>query len=67
MVIIKTFDSVQLKPLVPPDGSSLEEQMNTFLATLDAKNVLDVLKESGSVGKYGLNTTHFGTIIYRTA
>jgi hypothetical protein len=65
MIKTKTFASALLSPLVVPDGSSLEELVNAFLATLDPKDVLDVLKESTSTGKYGLTTTHFGTVIYR--
>jgi hypothetical protein len=66
MIKTKTFQSSLLSPLSPtPDGSSLEELVNAFLATLDPKDVLDVLKESTSTGKYGLTTSHFGTVVYR--
>lgn len=64
MIKTKTFESHLLSPLATPDGSSLEELVNAFLATLEPKHVLDVLKESTSTGKYGLTTTHFGTVVY---
>ena len=65
MIKVKTFASALLSPLATPDGTSLEELLNVFLATLEPKNVLDVLKQSTSTGKYGMNTTHFGTVIYK--
>lgn len=65
MVKIKALSATLLAPLPAPDGSSLEEKTNTFLATLDPKDILDVLTESTSTGKYGLTTTHFSTIVYR--
>lgn len=66
-LVIKTknFTSTLLSPLATPDGTSLEELMNLFLSTQDPKNILDVKKESFSTGKYGLNTTHFGTVVYQ--
>ena len=65
-MIIKTkeFESELLIPLVVPDGNSLEEKMNTFLNTLDPKNVLDVLVSSYSSAKYGIRKTNVGTVVY---
>lgn len=66
-VVVKTknFESTTLTPATPADGTSLEELLNAFLATLKATDVLDVLKTSTSTGKYGMNTSHFGTVVYR--
>ena len=67
MAIVKTknFSASLFSPLPTPDGSSLEEIMNVFLATLAPKDVLDVLTETESTGKYGANTTHTGTVVYK--
>lgn len=61
----KQFQTEILQPLTPPDGSSLEEQVNTFLASLDPKDVLDVLTNPFSSGKYGLTTTYVATVVYK--
>ena len=64
-MLTKNFQSSVLKPLPVPDGSSIEEQVNAFLATLDAKDVLDVISTPFSSGKYGLTTTYVATVVYR--
>lgn len=61
----KQFQATLLKPLSTPDGSSLEEQLNAFLATLDPKDVLDILTSPFSSGKYGFTTTYVATVVYR--
>jgi hypothetical protein len=66
MIKTKQFQANFLRPLATPDGSSLEEIVNTFLATLDAKDVLDVINTPFSGGKYGLITTYIATVVYRT-
>lgn len=55
-----------LEPLPTPDGSSLQEKVNTFLDTLDKKDVLEVLIASFSSAKYGTNKTFVGTVVYIT-
>lgn len=44
---------------------SLEELLNAFLATLDPKDVLDVVPSPFSSGKYGLTTTYVASVLYR--
>lgn len=61
----RLFQSSLLAALPIPDGTSLEELVNTFLLTMDAKDVLDVLIDSDSTGKYGMTTTHFASVVYR--
>jgi hypothetical protein len=65
VVKTKNFESVDLKPKSVPDGSSLEELVNVFLATLDQKNVLDVVQTSTVSGKYGVAEKHFAVVAYR--
>mgnify|MGYP001559151857 CR=1 FL=1 len=65
-VLTKSFQASLRIPLPTPDGTSLEEPLNTFLATLDPKNVIDVLVESHATGKYGITTTHFASVVHRT-
>lgn len=65
MVKTKMIDATILKPLPTPDGTSLEEQLNTFLATKKDKDVLDVLVDFESTGKYGMTTTYTATVVYR--
>lgn len=50
--------------LPTPDGSSLEEKLNVFLATLNSKDVLDVIQHSFSSAKYGLRKTYTATVVY---
>lgn len=66
-MIIKTkmFESDLLLPLATPDGTSLEEQVNTFLATLPSKNVLDTIQHSFSSAKYGMARTYTATVVYK--
>lgn len=61
----KQFEASLLKPLATPDGTSLQEQLDVFLATLPDKDVLDVISTPFSGGKYGLTTTYVATVIYR--
>ena len=64
-ILTKSFQASLRIPLPTPDGTSLDEQLNTFLGTLDTKNVVDVLVESHATGKYGISTTHFASVVYR--
>lgn len=66
-MVIKTknFEARSIDPEVPADGSSLQEQMNVFLATLQEKNIIDVTTTSTSAGKLGVTQNHFGTVLYR--
>lgn len=64
MVKTRMFQSNLQQPIVPGDGSSLQEQVNSFLATVDAKKLLDVVFETASTGKYGLTTTYFAQVVY---
>lgn len=61
----KQFQSSLLTPKTPPDGSSLQEILDVFLATLLPKDVLDVISTPFSGGKYGLTTTYVATVIYQ--
>lgn len=61
----KTFEGVLLQPKSTPDGTSVEEMVNAFLATLDVKNVLDVTYTSALSGKFGVNEKHFAVVTYR--
>lgn len=64
VVKIKTFESDVLSPLPIPDGTSLEEKVNTFLATLAPKDVLDTIQISFASAKYGVRKTYVGTTVY---
>ena len=61
----KQIEATRLLPLPTPDGTSLEEKLDAFLATLDPKDVLDVISTPFSSGKYGLTTTYVATVLYR--
>ena len=65
MAVVKTkhFGSAYQRPRVPPDGTSLEEQMNVFLATLPFSNVMDV-QVSAVHGKSAL-LHYIGLVIYQ--
>lgn len=69
MALIKTkmIESDRLEPLAVPDGTSLEEKINAFLATLDTKDVLDTIQHSFSSAKYGERKTYTATVVYRVA
>jgi hypothetical protein len=62
---VKLFLAENLKPTTPPDAQSLEEQMNTFLATLTPANVLDVQVSLSKNGKYGDSPMFAGSILYK--
>ena len=66
MAIVKTklFSAAIQQPLPTPDGSSLQELVNAFVATLATKDVLDILFETSAVGKYGLNTSYTSEVVY---
>ena len=64
VVKTKHFSSTLQKPLATPDGTSLEEQVNTFLATLSKTDILDVLFDFASTGKYGASTLYIAQVVY---
>jgi hypothetical protein len=39
---VRSFVSTALRPLDPPDGTSIEEQINTFVAGVALKALLDI-------------------------
>ena len=66
-VVMKTkgFEGDYLMPKSPADGTSVEEQVNAFTATLDPKNILDVCFTSQLSGKYGFQEKHFALVVYK--
>lgn len=62
----KTFTSLTLEPLATPDGSSLEEQVNTFLATLPINKVQDVSYQAAVAGKLGTTATYYAFVTYQS-
>lgn len=56
---------IQVKTFEAEDTSSLDTAVNTFLATLNVKDVLEVLRSSFSSAKYGTNKTHTATVVYK--
>lgn len=66
VIKIKNFESALFKPATPtPDGSSIEEQVTAFLATIDPKNLVDVVTHTHTGGKLGLTTQFFATVTYK--
>lgn len=65
IVKTKTFTSQILQPLPTPDGSSLEEIVNVFTASISSTNVLDIIFETKAVGKYGTATLHYAYVVYK--
>ena len=67
MAVTKTklFLADSMSPTTPPDGSSLEEKINTFLATLTPSNILDVQVSLNKGGKYGENFMFAGSVLYK--
>jgi hypothetical protein len=61
----KHFTSDTNVPATVPDGTSLEEQVNLFLGTLDPKNIIDVMFAFSQTGKYGSQTTYTATVVYK--
>jgi hypothetical protein len=53
----KTFES--------DTAATLDTAVNTFLATLDTKNVLDVMASAFASSKYGETKTFTTTVIYK--
>lgn len=62
---IKEFQSSLQSPAVIPDGTSIEELVNAFLATLPPTKISDVVRVTTQTGKYGTSTTYFATIVYK--
>lgn len=63
---VKEFQSSLGQPLATPDGTSIEELVNAFLATLPQTKIQDVIRATTSTGKYGANVTYFATVVYST-
>lgn len=61
----KLFLADTMSPMTPPDGSSLEEKVNTFLATLAPANVLDVQVSLSKGGRYGENFMFAASVLYK--
>lgn len=64
-ITTKTFESDLFVPKATPDGTSLQEQLNVFTATLDEKDILDVIVHAFSSAKYGLSKTYTAVVIYK--
>ncbi len=60
-LITKSVESTTLLGI-----GGFEDQLNTFLSTLDPKNVLDIMVDVEKIGKYGQETTYYALIIYKT-
>lgn len=60
----KMFWSEVLSPIIPPDGTCLEERVNIFLAGIPTKKVLDVSINAFPTTKYGMVKTFYATVIY---
>jgi hypothetical protein len=61
---VKAFTSTLLRPLPVPNGMSLEEQINVFLATLLDKNVVTVVTSTAIGSQHG-TITHTGLVLFR--
>ncbi len=65
MIKQKSFSSDLLAAKNVPDGTSLDEKVNVFLATIDEKKLKDVVITSQLSGKFGVNEQHFATVLYQ--
>jgi hypothetical protein len=61
----KLFLADTMLPAATPDGSSLEEKVNTFLTTIAPTNLLDVQVSLSKSGKYGENFMFAASILYK--
>lgn len=61
----KLFLADTMSPAVTPDGTSLEEKVNAFLATVPTTNVLDVQVSLSKGGKYGENYMFAASVLYK--
>jgi hypothetical protein len=61
----KHFEADDLTPKATPDGTSLQELVNVFLATLAEKNIVDVQFGSSMAGHIGLVEKHFAHVLYK--
>lgn len=65
VVKTKAFTSDTLTPATPtPDGSSLEEKVNVFLATLVTKDVRNVETYVTQGGRFGMNFGYNAVVTY---
>ena len=64
--LVKLIVADMLQPEVPPNGNSLEERINTFLATVPVKDVMDVQVNLSKTGKYGENPVFSALVLYKT-
>lgn len=63
VVVTRHFASTFNRPKAPPDGKSLEELMNAFLASLPLSAVMDV--QTGAVLTDGSHVTYWGVVVYQ--
>jgi len=56
---------VKIKTFEDETPSGLDTAVNAFLATLNTKDVLEVLRDSFSSAKYGTHKTHTATVVYK--
>jgi hypothetical protein len=62
----KFFVADEVMPATPPANTSLEEQVNAFLATVTNANVLEVVVSLSKSGKYGQNPVYVGCVVYKS-
>lgn len=62
---VKLFESDTQGPLPTPDGTSLEEKVNVFTATVPEKNILEIHTQAFSSAKYGTAKTYTATVVYK--
>lgn len=59
---IKLFNARRRCPKVPPDGSSLEEQMNTFMASMPMSAIADIKTTEQWIDS---SMKYYGRIVYQ--
>lgn len=62
---IKLFTADDLGPKNPTDGTSLEEQLNVFLAPIASADFMDVVVNTAKSGKYGSNPVFTAAVLYK--
>jgi hypothetical protein len=61
----KLFMADDLTPAATPTGTSLEEQLNAFLAPLGSTDLLDVTINTSKGGKFGCNPVFTASVLYK--
>lgn len=56
---------IKQKTFEADTAAALDTAVNTFIATLDTKNVLDVLSSAFASSKYGETKTFATTVVYK--